>query len=98
MKPDGEYSNRPVSIGRHPTNVSEHYLELIYNPTHCPGTKPGNDSSISSSRTATGMQITFEGVLQTSLNLRVWNDVPGAISPHSVPFASSARGFFRARR
>jgi hypothetical protein len=92
--------NRPASMGRHPTNVSEHYLGLVYNPSMYLGTVPipGNDPTVSVSRTATGLELTFDGVLQSSPDLSEWTDVPGAVSPHSFPFAEAARIFFRARR
>lgn len=87
--------NRPASIGRHPTNVSEHYLGLVHNPSMYLGTK---DPLISVTRRATDLEIIFEGVLQSSSDLMQWDDVPGAVSPHPFPLAGNFKMFFRARR
>jgi|GEM_PF-4234414 len=87
--------NRPASIGRHPTSTGgEHFLGLIYHPSQYLGT--AREPSISVSRSADNLEITFDGVLQSSPDLSEWSDVTGAVSPHSVPLAE--RGFFRARR
>jgi hypothetical protein len=95
----GDPLNRTLSIGSHPTAGSDLYRGLIYHPQVYLGVPPvtGGDTAISLVRTDAGLEITFQGVLQSSANLQQWADVPNAVSPYVIALPTSGSLFFRAR-
>ncbi len=95
----GDTLNRSLNIGSHPIPGTELYRGLVYNPLVYLGVPPaaGGNTAISLARTANGLVITFEGVLQSSANLQQWADVLNATSPHTIPLPVSGSLFFRAR-
>lgn len=95
----GDTLNRTISIGSHPTAGTDLYRGLVYNPQVYLGVPPVTvgETAISLTRTEAGLQITFQGVLQSSANLQQWTDVADATSPYVIPLPTAGSLFFRAR-
>lgn len=95
----GDSLNRPLAIGRHPVS-GENFTGLVYHPVIHLGVPPVTSPppAISISRENGSLVITFTGTLQSSTDLAAFTDVPGAVSPWTVPDSPDNRLFFRARQ
>lgn len=94
----GDTLNRSINIGSHPTAGTDLYRGLVYHPVIHYGVAPAAGGlSISLLRIGGNLQLTFEGVLQSSPNLNQWMDVPNAVSPYSIPLPASGSLFFKPR-
>ncbi len=95
----GDSLNRRTSIGSHPLG-GENYRGLVYNPTLSlgAGTVPTGPASITLTRSGNTVTLTYEGILQSSPDLRTaFTTVTGATSPYTITLPASGQLFFRAQ-
>lgn len=77
---------------------AELFLNAVEYMSGIEGVPQGPTPTISVSRTAEGMSITFEGMLQSADSVTgTWSDVTGAESPHEVD-ATEGMKFYRAKQ